>query len=202
MARPRDPSVEPRIMAAATSLLAEGGYDALTMEAVANRAGVGKPTVYRRWSTRAQLVFELDTSAAVPDPLPDTGSFRGDIVEALWWLAETMMGVDRKIIGDQFGEMVAVEEFARKVWERRLKPDRDQVLAVWDRAAERGEARADIDGAEVLDDLVGVLMYRILVRHEPTSRADIERMVDRITTGVLDGDPATRRQPTGAGRSS
>lgn len=189
-------------MAAATSLLAEGGYDALTMEAVASRAGVGKPTVYRRWSTRAQLVFELDTSGSVPDPVPDTGSFRDDMIEALWWLAETLMGVDRKIIGDQFGEMVTVEQFARKVWERRLKPDRDQVLPIWNRAAERGEVRADIDGAEVLDDLVGALVYRILVRHEPTRRVDVERLVDRITNGVFDGDPASRRQPTGAGRSS
>ncbi len=185
-------------MAAATALLAEGGYDALTMEAVASRAGVGKPTVYRRWSTRAQLVFELDTSAAVPDPLPDTGSLRGDLAEAVWWLAETMAGVDRKIIGDQFGEMITVEEFARKVWERRLLPDREKVMEIWRRAEHRGEVRDDVDGAEVLDDIAGALLYRILVRHEPTDRGDVDRLVDRTLSGVLTNDG----QPSVAGRRS
>lgn len=198
MARPRDPSVEPRIMAAATELLAEGGYDALTMEAVASRAGVGKPTVYRRWSTRAQLVFELDTSAAVPDPLPDTGSLRGDLAEAAWWLAETMMGLDRKIIGDQFGEMITVEEFAHKVRDRRLRPDRDRVMEIWHRAVERGEVRSDVDGADVLDDLAGALMYRILVLHEPTGRDDVDQLVARMLGGVMANDG----QPSVAGRTS
>lgn len=189
-------------MAAATQLLAEGGYDALTMEAVANRAGVGKPTVYRRWSTRAQLVFELDTSVAVPDPLPDTGTLRGDLIEAVWWLAQTMQGVDRKIIGDQFGEMVTVEAFAEKVWQRRLLPDRQKVEVIWQRALERGEVRDDVDGGEVLDDIAGMLMYRILVRHHPADRAVVERLVERVLGGVLANDGTPHRQPAGAGRSS
>ena len=185
-------------MAAATELLAEGGYDALTMEAVAARAGVGKPTVYRRWSTRAQLVFELDRGAAIPDPLPDTGSLRSDLTMVLSCLVESFRSADRKIIGDQLGEMVTVEEFARKVAERRLRPDRDKVLVVWERAVARGEVRDDVDGAEWMDDMVGALVYRILVRHEPTELSDVDRLVDRALAGVL--KPGA--QPSAAGRNS
>jgi AcrR family transcriptional regulator len=185
MARPRDPSVEPRIVAAAQELLSEGGYDALTMEAVANRAGVGKPTVYRRWSTRAQLVFELLTNAGVPDPVPDTGSFERDLCESARWLARSMAAADRKIMGDRLGEMIANGAFAQRVWEQRLLPDREVVMAIWHRAVERGEVRRDIDGGEVLDDLVGALAYRILVRHQDTDDRHVDELVGRVLAGVL-----------------
>jgi AcrR family transcriptional regulator len=185
MARPRDPSVEPRIVAAAQELLSEGGYDALTMEAVANRAGVGKPTVYRRWSTRAQLVFELLTEAEVPDPVPDTGSFERDLFEAARWLARSMAAADRKITGDRVGELIANGAFARRVSEQRLLPDREVVMVIWHRAVERGEVSAGIDGGEVLDDLVGALAYRILVRHEETDDHRVDSMVRRTLGGVL-----------------
>jgi AcrR family transcriptional regulator len=185
MARPRDPSVEPRIVAAARELLDAGGYDALTMEAVANRAGVGKPTVYRRWSTRAQLVFELLATANVPESLPDTGSFERDLVEVARWVARSMDGTDRKIVGDRLGEMVASSSFAQRVWEQRLLPDREAVMAIWHRAVERGEVPDHIDGGEVLDDLVGALAYRILIRHEQVDDDRIGTMVSRVLNGVL-----------------
>lgn len=185
MARPRDPSVEPRIMAAARELLAGGGYDALTMEAVANRAGVGKPTVYRRWSTRAQLVFELLTDPNVPDLLPDTGSLEGDLIETALWLIGSMTDADRKILGDRFGEMIASESFSRRVCERRLGPDRDVLLPLWQRAVDRGEVPDGIDGADVLDDLIGLLTYRVLIRHETLDRAAVTDIVTRHVGPIL-----------------
>lgn len=189
MARPRDPSVEPRIMAAASELLSEGGYAALTMEGVANRAGVGKPTVYRRWSTRAQLVFELFTRPTVPEPLPDTGSLRTDLVELGVWLASTLGAADRSICGDRIGEMIDSETFAARVSERRIEPDLAIVSEVWDRAVARGEVRDPEVGREVLDDLTGSLLYRVLVLHEDLGRDEVERLVDRMVLGVL--EPST-----------
>lgn len=185
MARPRDPSVEPRITAAASELLAEGGYAALTMEGVATRAGVGKPTVYRRWSTRAQLVFELFTRPIVPEPVPDTGSLRDDLIELGTWLADTLDGTDRSICGDRVGEMIGSSTFSARVRERRIDPDLAVVRAIWERAVERGEVRDPEEGAELLDDLTGALLYRVLVLHDEIGRDEVVRLVDRALLGVL-----------------
>jgi len=186
-------------MTAARELLDEGGYGAVTMEAVAARAGVGKPTVYRRWSTRSQLVLGLDTSSVAPEPFPDTGSLRDDLVGALTWLAGVMAGADRAIQGDQIGEMIANRDFAARVWERRIQPDRDRLLQIWQRAEARGDVRAEVDGADVLDDLVGAALVRVMIRHESFDRSDVEALVDRTLTGVLGEGRRGRPQPAVAG---
>ena len=68
--RPRDPELDHRIVAATLQLLADGGYDALTIEAVASSAGVGKATVYRRWSGKEELVVEAVASLTEqPEPV-------------------------------------------------------------------------------------------------------------------------------------
>lgn len=172
-------------MVAARELLEEGGYDALTMEAVAGRAGVGKPTVYRRWSTRAQLVFELLSGSNAPDPVPDTGSVRGDILEIARWFVAAMQAADRKIIGDRMGEVVANPCFAGRVREHRLVPDREAMMAVWSRALERGEVLPEADGDAVIDDLVGILVYRVLIRHLEVDETELERLVARHLDAVL-----------------
>lgn len=172
-------------MAAASELLSEGGYAALTMEGVASRAGVGKPTVYRRWSTRAQLVFELFTRPVVPEPVPDTGSLRDDLVEIGLWLASVLGSTDRAICGDRVGEMIDSASFSARVREHRIQPDLEVVSQIWERAVARGDVRDPEEGRELLDDLTGSLVYRMLVLHEEIGRAEVERMVDRVLLGVL-----------------
>ena len=78
--RPRDPSRDGVIRAAILRLLAEVGYGALTMDAVAAEAGVGKATIYRRWRTKHDLVVDTisDMSRAIAVP-PETGSVEGDV---------------------------------------------------------------------------------------------------------------------------
>ncbi|MGH9122000.1 MAG: helix-turn-helix domain-containing protein, partial [Acidimicrobiales bacterium] len=76
--RPLDPSRDEAICQAALTLLAEVGYDRLTVEAVAARAGAGKATVYRRWASKAALVADALNQIAPPQHLPDTGSLQGD----------------------------------------------------------------------------------------------------------------------------
>lgn len=172
-------------MAAASELLSEGGYSALTMEGVANRAGVGKPTVYRRWSSRARLVFDLFAKPAPPDPIPDTGQLRTDLVEVGVWLVRAMSRADRSIWGDRLGEMVDDPTFSAEVRERRIEPDLAVVASVWDRAVARGEVSDPDAGRELIDDLTGVLLYRVLVLHDDLDRDDVERLVDRALLGVL-----------------
>src|SRR5918994_828150 len=78
--RPRDPSRDGVIRAAILRLLAEVGYGALTMDAVASEAGVGKATIYRRWRTKQDLVVDTISDLAQSEGTsPDTGSLEGDL---------------------------------------------------------------------------------------------------------------------------
>src|ERR671920_260764 len=78
--RPRDPSRDGVIRAAILRLLAEVGYGALTMDAVASEAGVGKATIYRRWRTKQDLVVDtISDLAQAEGTTPDTGSLEGDL---------------------------------------------------------------------------------------------------------------------------
>src|SRR6187399_2380481 len=82
--RRRDESKDDAILKATLELLAERGYDGMTMDAVADRAGAGKATVYRRWPSKVQLTIDaIVCSPGVPmtaDDVPDTGSLRGDLL--------------------------------------------------------------------------------------------------------------------------
>src|ERR1700712_4178711 len=82
--RRRDESKDDAILDATRELLAERGYDGMTMDAVADRAGAGKATVYRRWPSKVQLTVDAVVCAkGVPmavDEIPDTGSLRGDLM--------------------------------------------------------------------------------------------------------------------------
>src|SRR3712207_1714134 len=91
--RPRDPSRDGVIRAAILKLLADVGYGALTMDAVASEAGVGKATIYRRWRTKQELVVDTisDLNAAQAQA-PDTGSLEGDLREFLHTLVDVVNG--------------------------------------------------------------------------------------------------------------
>lgn len=185
MARPRDPAIDARILSAARELVGEFGEHAVTMAAVAVRAGVSRPALYRRWPTRSMLLFELHTSASVPPSMPDLGSVRTELVLAVEHLAGTMASADRELMAEQFASMIRDPVFAEEVWARRWRPDRERVLTIWRRAVERGEVRRDVDGAAVIDDLVAACMLRVQLGHETLDRTDVEALVDRILQGVL-----------------
>lgn len=190
VSRPRDPDIAVRILAAARDLLGELGPTEVTIEAIADRAGVSRPTVYRRWASRSELIFEAQTNASVVQEFPDLGSARAELVAALVHLVATMQRSDRVVSGDQFREMIVSEPFARKVWEQRWIPDREVVHQIWRRGVERGDLSADIDGNEVINDLVAVCTFRVFLAHQEMGRSEIEDVVDRVLEGVGCGDPA------------
>src|ERR671917_2050981 len=91
--RPRDPSRDGVIRAAILSLLAEVGYGALTMDAVAAQAGVGKATIYRRWRTKEDLVVDTIAEISRAQVTPaETGSLEGDLREMLHTIVSAVNG--------------------------------------------------------------------------------------------------------------
>src|SRR5690348_3843840 len=91
--RPRSPQADHAILDATISLLSEGGYDALTMEKVAARAGVGKATVYRRWGSKVDLAVDALRASIAEVEVPSCGSLRDDLIGyvsgMITWLRES-----------------------------------------------------------------------------------------------------------------
>ena len=196
MARPRDPSVEQRALDVAAEIAERDGLDALTISAVAEAAGVSRPALYRRWPSRAALQFEIQLRSTVPGELPDLGSFRAELRLALAHLCRVLRSFERQVHGEQLAAMVSDRSFAEQVWSRRWLPDREAVLVVWDRAVGRGEVDPEVDGADVVNDAVAAVVFRVLLWHAADD-SWVDGLVDRICDGVVIG-PA--RRPEG-GRS-
>jgi AcrR family transcriptional regulator len=178
-------------MAAALELLAERGIDRMSIEEVASRAGVGKATIYRRWSSKGALA--LDAFLAEfrgQQPLPDTGSLRGDLRASLraWVRAVTRTPVGR-ILPDLIGEIQHDQDLAVSYRERVLEPLRQQHRIMLDRAIARGEIPAGTDREVPLDLMFGAAQHRLLLGHLPLTDRFVRQVVDVIVAGIQAAPP-------------
>jgi AcrR family transcriptional regulator len=184
--RPRSERSHRAILDAANELLDERGFVDLTMEEVAQRAGVSKATIYRWWPTKGTLVFEaFSANFLARQPLSNTGSLRGDLVAALrsWIRVVKGTGTGRTLVG-LIAEVQRDPELA-EIWrERFISPVRGQHRTMVDRAVVRGEVSADIDADVVLDLVFGSAYHRLLQSHLPLSDRFAQAVVDTVVTGV------------------
>lgn len=176
--RPRSESVGQAIREAAQAILAAEGYAGLSFEAVAARAGVAKTTVYRRYEDRVALIVDIATGLVDGQPEPDTGSLGPDLVLTLRTTAEAFANpVTGAMIAAVVGEMAhdprLAEAMRTTVMARRIAA----LGRVFARAIERGEIPADTDWWLHSQRVVGPLMMRTLVTHEPIDDDLIERLV-------------------------
>lgn len=199
IARPRDPRLDERILGAASALLSEVGYDALTMEGIAERADVGKPTVYRRWPTLAHLVFEVQARATLPERLPDTGTLHGDLRAILHVWRDVVTGTDRALIADQFGTMITDADFAHSVFEGIFQPLNRRAAQLYERARARREVRDDVDPVAVMRDMASQLLMRTILLHHPPDDDELDDLLDRMLNGLAVRTP--RSAATGPARA-
>ncbi|MGY6501259.1 MAG: TetR/AcrR family transcriptional regulator [Acidimicrobiales bacterium] len=191
--RPRDPERSRAILDAARALLHDGGWAALTVEAAASRAGVGRPTVYRRWPTKGHLVAEvlgaeLSELGGPDEPrglaVPDTGSLRGDLLALMRAHVERLAVLEKHgVLPGLLAEMALDAELAERVQDEVLRPDRSRLTVIVDAAAERGDAPADLDIDLVMNLLGGSVVYQTFVLHREVDDRTLERLVDVVATG-------------------
>lgn len=184
MARPRDAELDRRILTAASALLAEAAYEDFTIDEVARRARVSRPSVYRRWASPAHLAFAAAMQQVLDYPPPDTGSIRDDLVVATSGLVDMFTHMDRRLMSDRFHTMMLDPEFSRTVDETFLQRGLGQIAVIWRRAVERGEVRADVDPLQWFEDLSGILVYRVFVLHKVPTPADVATLVDVLLGGA------------------
>jgi AcrR family transcriptional regulator len=184
--RPRSQEADRAILTATAELLAERGLAAMSIEEVAARAGVGKTTIYRRWPSKGLLALDaFVTSFREEQPLPDTGTLRGDLLAALraWVRAVTLTPMGPMLTG-----LIAEAQHdteLRGAWrDRVIEPLRTQHRIMLDRAIDRGEIPASVDREVVLDMFFGAAEHRLLLGHLPMTDAFIGEVVDVILTGI------------------
>jgi AcrR family transcriptional regulator len=184
--RPRDPKCDTAIVAATLELLAEAGYSALTMEAVAARAGVGKATLYRRFPNKQQLVIEA-VATLNEQPEPDGGlGVREELVALLEAIRrKSSASLAGKIFPRLVGESVDNPELMSSYREQVLLPRRERFAAVLRRGIEEGLLRRDVDVEHAIDLLVGPMAYRNLLRADlPPGPELAARIVDDVLAGL------------------
>ena len=184
--RPRSAASHQAIVAATLELLLESGYRSLTMEGVRARAGVGKATIYRRWSSKAELV--RDVIALVHDGVeaPDTGSLRGDY-EGM--AARVRSAVQRAgaatLMPRLLGETADDPELHAIFYDNLVAPRRAQMRTILERATARGEIRADVDVELMIDLFAGPVIYRLLItRGDLAQLPPLDAQVDALVNGL------------------
>ena len=173
-------------MAATVELLAAKGLAGMSIEEVASRAGVGKATIYRRWSSKGLLALDAFVSSfREQQPLPDTGTLRGDLIAALtaWVRAVTETSMGTMLTG-LVAEAQHDEELRAGWRDRVLEPLRSQHRIMLDRAIARGEIPATVDQEVVLDLFFGSAQHRLLLGHLPLTDDFIREVVDVILDGI------------------
>lgn len=183
--RPRSAAAHRAILDATVQLLSEVGFAATTVEAVAARAGVGKATVYRRWPSKIPLVIDaLDARAIEQVPIPRTGNVRGDLIEFLVGLVETMSGPDGRLVAPLFAEISRNQELAEAFRRDLVAPRRAGVEEIIREGMARGELRPDLDVDLALDTPVGIIFQRLLILGEPVDKEVVRRIVDQLLEGI------------------
>lgn len=179
--RPRDSSRDRAIRRATLQLLAEVGYDGVTMDRVATRARAGKATIYRRWPSKVALVMDAITSFTEQTmQVPDTGAVRTDVLEYLVSFHETIGGDQGKILAELVSEMPRNAELRAAL--------RSGLWAQWKVASEvivqrglaRREIRPDVDRTVLMELGTALILQRVLMSGESVDRAFLERIVDDV----------------------
>ncbi|MFN7932526.1 MAG: TetR/AcrR family transcriptional regulator [Bryobacteraceae bacterium] len=182
--RPRDPETEERILAVALRMLSVDGYSRMSLDAVAAEAGVSKPTIYRRWSSKADLATAALRTMQVAEPKVDTGTTVGDLVAALENFSRSLLRPNgMSLIGTVLAEEGHTPELLRLFRERIVKPRRELLKGILERAAGRGELRAGVDVDAAVQMLVGGFYARYLA-HGRVPGGFARELVEIVWGGV------------------
>ncbi len=182
--RPREVRIDHAILAATRELIAEQGVHGFRTEDVADRAGVGKGAIYRRYRSKEELVTAAIAALVSEITIPDTGSTHADLLA----LMRDAVGVYRgslaaRLMPNLVGAMGQRPDLAKTVRDVFLADRRAALREVLERGIERGDLGADLDFELALDILGGPLFYRLLITGGPIDELLAEGIADLILRG-------------------
>ena len=193
--RPRDPRRDEAIYEAAITLCAEAGYDGMTLEAVAARAGVSKPTIYRRCPAgKAQLVAAAIAWRREAKPqMPDTGSLRGDLVATVRDMVAHMRE-NAQLAAGLTHQLRRSAELAEIFREHVIEPERARWTGLVERAEARGEVAPGAAPSMFADVGPSLIHARMTFPSEPLDEAFVTELVDGVLLPIL--NPRTPEDPS------
>ena len=184
--RPRDPSRDGVIRAAILRLLADVGYGALTMDAVASEAGVGKATIYRRWRTKQDLVVDTisDLNRAEAE-LEDTGSMEGDLRAMLRQIVSMIGGPTGAATLSLLSTIPHQPALAQAFQDGPLAVWRHSFEELWARAEQRGEVRPGTANSVIAEATSALLVQRWLLTGRPVDEAFAEEVLEIVVMPLV-----------------
>lgn len=170
-------------------MLERDGLAAVTVEAIAARAGVSKATIYRWWPNKAAVVADAFLELTAPEiGFVDTGSVRSDLKDQMNKLARAFSGGAGRAIAALVGEAQEDPTVAEAFRTRWISARREATRDVLRRAVERGQLRGDLDLEVAMDALYGPIYYRLLVGHAPLTEEFVGALADQLMVGLESRD--------------
>ncbi|MEA2580235.1 MAG: hypothetical protein QOE83_1127 [Actinomycetota bacterium] len=195
--RPRSERAQHAILTAAIELLLERGLRAMSMEELAERAGVSKATIYRWWDSKDLLAMDALSAAWAPkrDGERDTGSLRGDLLAQFRpWLRQLTDKPYGRVIAGLIAQAQTDPLFAERYRDHFVQPRRDATRPLLLRAMDRVEIAADTDLELALDLLYGPIYHRLLHGHAPLTDRFIQQVIDAVIAATSSGVIAQVRE--------
>ena len=184
LGRRRDHSRDADILDAAIEVLAEEGYDGMTIDMVAARAKAGKATLYRRWASKGELVIDavacMKKSDFDLDHLPDTGTLRGDLVAMIKPRSIEEAEKKLQVMGGLMSMLTRSPELSEAIDAAIIEPRAQLNRALLRRAIERGEIPADVDVDSLALVTPAMAAYRTLVLKKPVDREFLLSLIDGV----------------------
>ena len=184
--RQRCQVAEASILKATADLLTEHSLRDVTAEAIAERAGVSKATIYKWWPNKNRVALDAFLSQMEEQvPIPNTGSVVRDFTEQV--VESTRFYTSRygRMLAQFLAEGQSDPNFLALFRERFQQPRRNAVRVLWERGVARGEVRKDVDVELVIDLLFGTVVYRLMGNHNPLDDATAKSIVDAVFHGLL-----------------
>lgn len=178
--RGREGSRRAEILSAALDVLLAVGYDRLTMDAVAAKAGASKATLYRHWDSKGRLVIDAFAQSMASCEVPDTGSLAGDLRALVSQAGGLLDQQSMTVIGTVVTAMVNDQWFATELRRAVIDPRVDAARGIWERAAMRGELRDDLDLDLIEHVLGGIVLSHVLLMGRDLSAGFVARAIDRV----------------------
>jgi AcrR family transcriptional regulator len=180
----RSARVRNDVLAATRDLLQQSGFAGLTIDGVAERAGVHRTTIHRRWASRAALVADalLDVSADQV-AVPNTGTLRADLRHLARAIRDAISTPLARALASALttaGSGIEVGEVGRRFWEARFSA----TGAIVERAVARGELPERTSSRFVVEALGGPIWFRVFVVREPADVRFLHRVVDMVIAGL------------------
>ena len=188
VSRPRvEGDREQQILDATLDVLADVGYDRLTMDAVATRAKASKATLYRRWNGKVSLVIDALLSVKSTPALPDTGTLRGDLIASFCGMGGL---TDEKSVATFASVITAIsrdQDFAAAFRREVIGPKAQLSRTVFERARDRGELAPGVDIDLLAPALAGIVLHRVYLMGELPDEVLITRVIDQIILPAATG---------------